>query len=120
MKISIYVKTGAEVVRTSALDSLGDLMANMITSAGRMGRSSGFCGTAVLLQMRKRYNLGLTRASQGFTQATRWPKWTRRRRLDAQQLEEVDRGIQPGKASFKALDAWHLGALDFSAHAQGV
>ncbi|CAJ1366932.1 unnamed protein product [Effrenium voratum] len=31
VKVSIYLATGAEVVRTSALDSLGDLMANMIT-----------------------------------------------------------------------------------------
>mmetsp|Transcript_91508 Transcript_91508/g.218136 ORF Transcript_91508/g.218136 Transcript_91508/m.218136 type:complete len:462 (+) Transcript_91508:80-1465(+) len=31
VKVSIYLYSGAEVVRTSALDSLGDLMANMIT-----------------------------------------------------------------------------------------
>ncbi|CAE7451858.1 MTP3 [Symbiodinium pilosum] len=31
VKVSIYLYSGSEVVRTSALDSLGDLMANMIT-----------------------------------------------------------------------------------------
>ncbi|CAE7494054.1 MTP3 [Symbiodinium natans] len=31
VKVSVYLASGAEVVRTSALDSLGDLMANMIT-----------------------------------------------------------------------------------------
>lgn len=31
IKVGLYFKTGAEVVRTSALDSLGDLMANCMT-----------------------------------------------------------------------------------------